>query len=344
MSEAPETDDHADMFDAVRSAMETHADSETEPPHSSEARIEHQREADQSSIDMGLAVAAQLNAEDRHRGEQSKQIRDARGRFSAATSTGEADSVHDAAGALHVPEAPAAPPSSWSADAKALFNDLPQPIRDAIAKRETEVSRGFEDYRNRTERHADIENVIAPRRQYLAEFGFRNDAEAVNHLLTISDGFRANPAGTLNFLATQMGIRPEQIFPGLQSGPQVEAVVEQRVQQRLAEAEVARFEKAAPEHYGLVKGLMSQLLQGGAASTMQDAYRQACQHHPAVQSIEGQRRDRERRDRQIRAASASLSGAPHGVAATPPRSNGKSSGGRFGDIADDVRAAMAALS
>jgi hypothetical protein len=133
----------------------------------------------------------------------------------------------------------------------------------------------------------------------------------------------------------------------MQSGPsqdQIEQYVQQRIDAALAQTEVQRFESGAPEHYGLVKGLMAKLLQQGAAASMQDAYKQAVAQHPAVQSIEGQRRDRERRERQIRAASASLSGAPHGVAATPPRSNGKSSAGRFGDIADDVRAAMASLS
>ena len=48
-------------------------------------------------------------------------------------------------------------------------------------------------------------------------------------------------------------------------------------------------------------------------------------------------------NRKMAAANASLSGAPHGTPASAPRSNG-SSHGKFGDIADDVRAAMAALS
>jgi hypothetical protein len=346
MSEVP--DDHADMLDAVRSAMETHADSATEPPHSSEATTER-READQSSIDMGLAVAAQLNAEDRQRStEQSKKTsRDARGRF-ASTSTGDTGSVHDeAAGALHVPEAPAAaPPTSWSAEAKALYNDLPQPIRDAIAKREAEVSQGFSQYRDRTQSAAQIESLLAPRRQVFQQHGL-NDAQAIERLMVVSDGLARNPAGTLAFLAEQFGVAPHQVFSNVQSGPsqeQIEQYVQQRIETALAQTEVQRFESKAPEHYGLVKGLMAQLLQQGAAASMQDAYRQACQHHPAVQSIEQQRQVRERRERQIRAANASLRGAPHGVAATPPRSNGKSSAGRFGDIADDVRAAMASLS
>jgi hypothetical protein len=350
MIEAPETDDHADMLDAVRSAMETHSEAE-----SSHQPVEHEQlhegaDHARAATEMGLQVAALMNQEERQRGDQSKQQRDARGRFSSATSTdvNVAGSVHETAGALHVPEAPAAapnkPPSSWSPEAKADWPNLSPAVQQAALKREDEVSRGFQDYRGRSQQHAEIENVIAPRRQRLAQFGFGSDAQAINHLLTISDGFSSNPIGTLQFLAQQAGIGPEQLFPGMHSGQQVEALIAQRVQMALAQAEVQRFEQKAPEFYGLVRSRMGELLQSGAAATMADAYKQAIAQHPAVQSIEQQRQVRERRERQIRAANASLNGAPHGVSATPPRSNGRSSNGKFGDIADDVRAAMASLS
>jgi len=163
--------------------------------------------------------------------------------------------------------------------------------------------------------------------------------------MTLSDGFAQNPAGTLQFLAQQAGIRPEQIFPGMQSGPsqhQVEAYVQERVAVELAKAEVQRFEQSAPEHYSVVKPLMQQLLANRAATDLNDAYKKAVAQHPAVQSIESKRSASDRRQRQIRASGASLSGAPHGIAPAPVR-NGKASGGQFGDVADDVRAAMNSL-
>jgi hypothetical protein len=42
--------------------------------------------------------------------------------------------------------APISPPVSWSIPAKGKWNALPQEVRDAIAKRETEVSSGFKEY------------------------------------------------------------------------------------------------------------------------------------------------------------------------------------------------------
>ena len=212
-----ETDDRADMIDAVRAAYEQHSDQPPQSPShedhapSENAEVEHQREADQQ---MGLQVAALMNQEDRQRSpDQSGKARDARGRFAPATSTGVDSPVHEAAGAPHVPlQAPAGPPSSWSADAKALFNELPPAVQAAIAKREGEISNGFSQYRDRTQSHAQIELMLAPRRQAFQQHGLKSDAEAIEKLLLVSDGMAANPSGTLAFLAQQFGVGAEQIF------------------------------------------------------------------------------------------------------------------------------------
>jgi hypothetical protein len=342
MTDVP--DDHQDMLDAVRSAMETHSEAESSHQPIEHAHEHHEAEHgenSQAATDMGLQVAALMSQEERQRAGESRQARDGRGRFTSTAATESA--TPDAA--LNVAATAAAPPTSWDIAAKAEWDRLPPHVQQAIAKREAEVSSGFSQYRDRTQSAAQIEQMMAPRRQTFQQYGMKSDAEAIERLLLVSDGMSRNPAGTLAFLAQQFGVAPHQVFSNAQSGPsqeQVERYVQQRIDTALAQTEVQRFESKAPEHYGLVKGLMAQLLQQGAAASMQDAYKQAIAQHPAVQSIEQQRQVRERRDRQIRAANASMSGAPHGTPATPPRSNG-SSNGKFSDIADDVRAAMASL-
>jgi hypothetical protein len=343
--ESEKTDDHQHLLDSVRDAMSQHnseADSSHQPiePAQEHHEAEH-GENSQAATEMGLQVAALMNQEERQRAGDSRQARDGRGRFTSTVATESA--TPDAA--LNVAATAAAPPTSWDIAAKAEWDRLPPHVQQAIAKREAEVSSGFSQYRDRTQAAAQIEQMMAPRRQTFQQYGMKSDAEAIERLLLVSDGMSRNPSGTLAFLAQQFGVAPHQVFPNVQSGPsqeQVEQYVQQRVQMAQAQAEVQRFESKAPEHYGLVKSVMGQLLQSGKASTMADAYKQAIAQHPAVVSIEGQRKDRERRDRQIRAANASLSGAPHGVSATPPRSNGQADG-KFSDIADDVRAAMASL-
>jgi hypothetical protein len=342
-----ETDDHQHLLDSVRDAMEQHH-SEAEPSHQPTEHEHHDAEHcenSQTATDMGLQVAALMNQEERQRAGESKQARDGRGRFasaSAATDTMAGSANPDLA--LNVAAAPASPPHGWSVEAKSAFETLPPAVKDAIVRREAEVSNGFKSYGERVQSHKEIESMLAPRREVFQRYGL-NDAQAIERLMVVSDGLSRNPAGTLAFLAQQFGVQPQQVFSNLQGAPsqeQIESYVQQRIDAALAQTEVQRFEAKAPEHYGLVKGLMAQLLQQGAASSMQDAYRQACLHHPAVQSIEQQRRDRDRLEKKMRASGHSLNGAPHGVAATPPRSNGRAT--KFGDVADDVRAAMASLS
>ena len=157
-----ETDDDRDhLIDSVRAAVASHAGEDSAEP------VPVEQEQHNEAVEMGERVAAQVATEERQRNEQSKN-RDTKGRFAASvTDDAENRAVSDET------VAHAGPPSSWSPDAKQLYNDLPQPIRDAIAKREDEISRGFDDYRGRTAVHAEIENIIAPRRQHLQQFGFK---------------------------------------------------------------------------------------------------------------------------------------------------------------------------
>jgi hypothetical protein len=250
-----ETDDHQHLLDSVRDAMEQHH-SEAEPSHQPTDHEHHnaeQRENSQAATDMGLQVANLMNQEERQRStEQSKNKRDSRGRFASSTSSDNGSASADLALNVAAEATVAGPPSSWRPEARAEWEHLPQHVRDAIAKREAEVSQGFSQYRDRTQSAAQIESMLAPRRQVFQQYGL-NDAQAIERLMVVSDGLARNPVGTLAFLAQQFGIRPEHVFPAVQSAPShelIESYVRQRVQTAQAQAEVQRFEAKAPEHYG----------------------------------------------------------------------------------------------
>jgi hypothetical protein len=331
MSDTDNQSDHEDMLSAVRAAMDSHADQPTEALTNIDAEPDHQ--ARQDAVDMGDQVAAVLNAEEKQREQPTSKNRDGRGRFA---------STNPAA-----PDAPSSisPPTSWTAEAKAEWEKLPPHLQDAVLKREMEIDNGFRQHSDERQRLKEIDNLIAPRRESLAQYGFKSDAEAINQLLTISDGFSQNPVGTLQMLAQHFGIKPEQLFSGMTAAPtqdQIEAYAQQYAAVEVAKAEVRHWEKTAGEHYGMVKPLMRQLLANGAATDMDTAYKMAMAQHPAVQSIEAQKRTSQRRERQMRATNASLNGAPHGVPAAAPR-NRNAGNGKFGEIADDVRAAMNSL-
>jgi hypothetical protein len=200
--------DHQHLLDSVRSAMETHSEP-TEP----------------EQVDVGQEITAEQD--------QPRQLRDGRGRFMSSSALDEKDAVQ-------IMDAIGGPPTSWSEAARTQWQQLSPEIQQAINKREAEMENGRQHYADERERLRSIDEVIAPRRQYLAQAGFRSDAEALNHLLTFSDGFARNPVGTLQFLAQQFGIRPEQVFGTGPTQQQLEAHISERVQAELAKAEKQR--------------------------------------------------------------------------------------------------------
>jgi hypothetical protein len=306
--------DREHLLDSVRVAIKAHAEPVEQEPQ-------------QEAVQLGEDIAKQI--EDR---QQEGQQRDARGRFARAETSNA--------------EASIGPPTSWNQQAKTAWQDLHPDVREAISKRESEVERGFSEYRNRSQPNTEIESVLAPRRATYSQFGFANDAAAVKHLFDINDSFQAAPAATaLRIISAMPADQQAQLKLALNGGqPQFsQQQFQQAVQQKameiaqtwMAQHQVREFERSAPADYSQVKPLMSAAIANGLASDPHSAYQLVME--PARRVAE----QAAKLDRKTKAANASLNGAPHGVSASQPRrSNGK---GTFGDVADDVRAAMAAL-
>jgi hypothetical protein len=242
----------------------------------------------------------------------------------------------------HLPEA-RQPPTSWSSEAKSAFAQLSPAVQEAVLKREREVSDGFKEYGERTRNYSEIENLIAPRRETWRQLGLQSDSEALNRLMTISDGFVTNPAGTLAFLAQQFRVDPHQIFPNLQqnAGPSQEQI-NQHIQQQatqlarewIVQRDFQRFEQNPPPNYEKLKPLMGAALQNGLAHDLESAYRYVTE--PARIAAEAQARAENKR----RAASASMNGAPYDTPTSrPKRSNAPA--GSHADVVESVRQAMA---
>jgi hypothetical protein len=313
--------DREHLLNSVREAMSQHAD---------DAPVEQEQA---EAADMGEQIAAQISQDEIRRDEPAGPARDNRGRFARATSDASSDTV--------------GPPTSWSAESKAEWERLPTHVQQAIAKREDEVSRGFEEYRSRAQPSADIEAVLGPRRQTYQQLGFQNDAAAVKHLFEMNDAFQVAPAATaFRIIQAMPADQQQQLRQALNGGgPQytpdqfrqaVQKQAEQLAHQMVARYRVADFERNAPPDWAEVKPLAWAALQQGLVADLHQAYDVVTA--PARRAAE----QAAKIDRKTKAANASLNGAAYGVSAeSPPKSNGK---GTFGDVAADVRAAMAALS
>jgi hypothetical protein len=288
-----------------------------------------------SAEELGARIADKLDAEDDARASATEPVAPKRdkqtGRF-ASTGAPSGDDANNpvaadqqtglAAAAAGPPQAP----TSWSREAKAAFSLLSPAVKDAVLKREREVSDGF---RNLSQGAKDLDAILGPRRQSLSRFGFKSDGEVINHMMLWSDALQRDPAQAITDLANYLGVRLGQA----QSQPQMTAAEARDLED--AKRQVAAFEARPPEHYSVVRDLMKGLLERGQANDMNDAYNKAM---GAVRSIYTARGSVARK---VAATNASLTGAPHGVGS----SNGKSKHvpGSFHDVTDDVRAALAQL-
>jgi hypothetical protein len=330
-------DQSADIREAVRDALERHGvDVESLRAEPEPVSQEVQDASDQ--------VAAQLEQQQYQQPEQPRQSRNSKGQFSKA-----ADDQIDLPGPW--------PPTSWSKEAKEEWTKLPPSIQHAIAVRESQVEAGFRQHRERAESNREIESILAPRREGYQRHGFQSDAAAVNYLFEFSDALERDPAGTaLRVMQSFSPAAIQQIRQALLGGsappapPQQQPVniqqqVDERVALQFARKTVEEFEQNAPEHYQDVKPLMQMLLERGQARDMQDAYDKAVWMHPQVRDAMLAKRDEMQRQKTVnkvinkaKAANASLNGAPYGAASAPAPRKSK---GVFGDVFDDVAAAIA---
>jgi hypothetical protein len=311
--------DREHLLNSVRDAMSQHAD--TSPEHEPA-----------EAVDMGERIAAQINQDEVRRDEPAGPVRDNRGRFARATS----DASNDTFG----------PPTSWSADAKAAWQNLAPEVQAAISKREGEVERGFNEYRNRSQSNDELEQVLAPHRQTYAQLGFHSDSQAIRHLFEINQAFQTAPAATaFRIIQAMPADQQQQLRQALnggqpqQSPAQFQQAVYQKAQELaqtwLAQHQVREFERAAPPDYPQVKPLMSAAIANGLASDPHSAYQLVTE--PARRATE----QAAKINRKIAATNGTLNGAPYGVSSAPPKNGG--GGGKFTDVAADVRAAIQSL-
>ena len=195
----------------------------------------------------------------------------------------------------------AGPPPGWSVESKALYASLPDPIKQDILKREGEVSKGFKEYSEKTKRHDEIEQVLAPVRPFLQQIGVQNDAEAIRRLLQWENRIRSNPAQAIPELARQYGVDLSQTAQSNPVPPELKPVVDQfgniandvqylkselqRRDQTAAAESLAQFAKDKP-HFESVKTDMGYLMMTAANSgrslSLDDAYQQAIWAKPEI--------------------------------------------------------------
>ena len=193
---------------------------------------------------------------------------------------------------------PIGPPPGWSAESKALYATLPDPLKADILKREKEVSDGFKKYSDDAKRYQELDQALSPSRASYQQHGL-NDAQAVNRLMEWERMIRSNPQLGISNLARQYGVdlaSLAQNSPGQSNGQNavlqqyLQPVTQQlnsvqtelqRMQNERAAQDIAQFSKDKP-YFERVKTDMGQLLSKGAAQDLESAYQMAIWSSPEI--------------------------------------------------------------
>jgi len=229
--------------------------------------------------------------------------RDEKGRF-ASKEPKEPEAVAPEAEEAPAPEEKkqdyARAPHGWSVAAKAAYSELPETVKEAIAKREEEVSQGFARY--------------GGLKQY-AEIAERNGttlAQAVNDYAKIEDGLRRDFVSGIDAINARFGINPVKFiqayaarhgvdFTGQQTAqagyqpPHVDpdaiiqratAALEEKFAVRESQSAIEQFKNDPQNQYfENVREDMAILLQSGKAKNLQEAYDRACWMNPEIRAF-----------------------------------------------------------
>ena len=287
--------------------------------------------------------------------------RDEQGRFKAkeqadAATTAEAPQTPDQP-ANAAPSEPAAPaiaaPASWSAAEKAHWGALPREAQDAILRRESDVTKGFQQRAEEAKAWEPLRAALAPHADRLQRLG-RHPASVIAELLDAHAQFEANPQAVLQRLAQQAGLSSAPV-PAAQ-GAGTDQWVDPHVQQALQEAAAARqevaswkqmqeqrervaaadaaarevddFAKATDRypHFEAVREEMGRLFGAGLVQSLDEAYERASWTNADVRQriLEDQRKaERERETKtaeEARRKAVSVRDNPSGAALTSPAS------------------------
>ena len=242
------------------------------------------------------------------------------------------------------------PPGGWSAESKALFATLPDPLKQDILKRENEVSDGFKSKSDELKRYGEVDQVIAPLRPFFQQMGI-SEAEGLRRLTAWESALR-NPATRMQAyqnLGQQYGINfnspqpesqiPDHLRPVYDQFGQITQQVSslqgelQRSREEKVSETLAAFSKDKP-HFEKVRVRMGQLIQAGAvpSSDLEGAYQQAIWADPEIRAsllkeqTEKQAAEQVKAQQQRAQSARAAAISPGTRSPTGPIANGKDAG------------------
>ena len=208
------------------------------------------------------------------------------------------------------------PPTTWTAEAKSKYSDLPSWAKKEVHKREEDVLRGITNLKQQGEFATRIEKTIAPYQAMLSSKGVQPEqavSAMLNTLYTLETASPQQKAALIRDLATRYNADmsvlssapdPKQaelsryIAPLEQQVRQLQQVIQSQQQSgqqaalNQANAEIEEFataldESGKPKHpyFSNVSDIMVSFIESGRATTLKDAYDLAAWSDPSVRAL-----------------------------------------------------------
>jgi hypothetical protein len=251
---------------------------------------------------------------------QGKQGRDDQGKFASEEKEGVAEIPQTEVKAEVVAEIPlnaeevqaVKPPSSWKKEAQAKFATLPPDIQAEVMRREADMHKGLDQYKQNAERAQAYDKVFQPYMPTIQKLGLTPEV-AVSELMKTDHNLRygtpAQKVAIVQDILKQYQIDPSWFdqIPNNSVDPQIGQLQSQfqtlqaqqaewqKQQKEMIESQqtevlnstISEFAKSH-EHFDLVRDQMADLIQGAGASgrnlSMNEAYEQAIWANPTVRA------------------------------------------------------------
>ncbi len=191
--------------------------------------------------------------------------------------------------------APAKPPRSWSAEAKAAFAALPEPVKNDVLRREKEISQGLENAAPARKHYESFQEVVKPFQPLFDAYGVRDPLPAIKELLTARATLEiGSPEQKAQFLANlvhEFGVdvaaldaflvkrgpvapfQPARPMPAPQRDPEVQALLDQFKQARLEKAEAAVAAVESLPHFEDLREDMADVIESSPSPVRQSLLR-----------------------------------------------------------------------
>ena len=203
------------------------------------------------------------------------------------------------------------PPQSWTKEAKEQFSSLDPLVQKELVKRETDYSKGIQRHAEGAKWAEETRPIFEQWQPYLNQLG-TTPSQAFKALIqaeyTLRHGSPQSKQQALSKMAADYGIPLVQPSETQQADTSSQPIYDelnnlrhqilqqqqyqQQQQQRIAQDQEAQMQEMITEfsqndaypHFEQVRESMAQLLQGGVAESLEEAYNKAAWSNPEIRS------------------------------------------------------------